>query len=71
MAAMTQISHCTGVRRVFMFLETPRTNYTGPQRDSDSHQGRAAVVGGLPIPLFDVAGVALLGVVWLVNTPAS
>ena len=54
-----------------MFLETPRTNYTGPQRDSDSHQGRAAVVGGLPIPLFDVAGVALLGVVWLVNTPAS
>ena len=30
MAAMTQISHCVGVRRIIMCLETPGTNYIGP-----------------------------------------
>ena len=33
--------------------------------------GPAPIIGGLPIPLLDVAGVALFGLVWLANTPAS
>ncbi len=33
--------------------------------------GPTAAVAGLPIPLLDVAGVVLLGVIWRANRPRS